>query len=253
MIKKEFYIIIFFIVNMVSGNASDADSLLNQANMQYQESHFEEAIAMYERLINDDYTSPGLYFNLGNAYFKSNKLPQAILNYERALLRAPNDEEIQYNLQLARTYVVDEIEEIPPFFLNKWIKSVSFIYSFEMWAMISIISFIIFLTVLLMYLFSGKIGVKKTSFWISILAFIISASSFYFSHKRYHSIYSNKYAIIATPTVTVKGSPDDGGTDLFVLHEGTKVSVKDKLGEWREIKIADGNSGWILQKDILKL
>ena len=226
--------------------------LMEEANTHYQQGEYEKAVAGYEMILVNGVEAPGLYYNLGNAYFKSNKLARAILNYERALQLDPADKDARYNLELARTYMVDRIEKLPEIFYLRWWKEFMNILPGRTWAIMSIVFFVLFLASFAFYLFSGKLPVKRISFIAAILLFVFSITSFGIASSHHHDLVSKNAAIIMASSVTVKSSPDTAGNDLFVLHEGTKVYVEDTLGEWYEIRIDDGNKGWI-RKDELEI
>jgi tetratricopeptide (TPR) repeat protein len=246
-------IVIILILIHQSAVPQDLYDLITEGNNFYIDGDFESAIEKYEAVLDSGYQSPELYYNLGNAYFKSHKLTMALVEYERALLLDPNDEEIKHNLTLTRTYVVDEIDELPELLLKKWYKSFITILKIDQWAYISLGTFILTLALLLIYLFIRRINLRKLSFWLSVAFFVISAATFIFAYHQKKNVYDNDWAIILSPSVTIKGSPDHSGTDLFQLHEGTKVKIIDQLGEWREIRLSDGNVGWLREEDLIKL
>jgi len=172
-------------------------------------------------------------------------VPAAILFYERALLRKPADEDINYNLQIARTLVIDRFEEIPELFFVRWYDSLALIQSTNSWATMSLITFFLFLLSLSIYFYTSRYKLKVSGFWFAVLLFIISITSLTLSFRNRTLVQNNREAIIFSPQVNGKSSPDNSGTDLFVLHEGTKVKVEDEVGEWLEIRLSDGNKGWI--------
>jgi tetratricopeptide (TPR) repeat protein len=224
--------------------------LLDSAAQYYADRKYEKAIETYQKILYEGYEAAELYYNLGNAYFKSNKIPYAILNYERAKKLNPNDEDIEFNLKLANTHVVDKIDVIPEFFLTSWWGDLINIMSSNKWAIISMIAFVAALAGLLVFFLARVVIVRQISFWAGILLIVISVFTFNFSRKQYAKSQNEPQAIIITPSVVVKSSPSDGGTDLFLIHEGLKVTVTDKLGSWREIKLSDGNEGWIKNSDL---
>jgi tetratricopeptide (TPR) repeat protein len=207
--------------------------------------NYKKALQEWTEIYNTGYRSANLNYNIGNAYFKLNDIPDAILFYERAYLLNPADENINYNLQISRTLIVDRFQEIPELFFIKWYNFISLIISTNGWAKISIVSFILFLLFLSLYIYSSKHRQKVIGFWSAIFFFTISLSSFAFTARNKSLVYDSHKAIIFSPQVSGKSSPDKSGTDLFVLHEGTKVSVEDEVGEWYEIRLSDGNTGWI--------
>lgn len=245
--------IVFLIISLSTVlyvNAQGVDSLLVKANNSYAKGNYQEAVGLYDSIVNLGYESPELYFNLGNAYYKQNVIAPAILNYERALRLAPNDNDIKYNLELTNRLVVDKIEVLPVFFITGWVRQLKNLLNSNIWAIISIASFIFTLIFLSIYLYSRNLGLKKASFWLAFFIIIISVISFIFSFQQKQKIESGKAAIVMSSSVTVKGSPDSSGTDLFVIHEGTKVWIDDKVADWKEIKLSDGSKGWLKSEDI---
>jgi tetratricopeptide (TPR) repeat protein len=206
---------------------------------------YDKALSQWTDIYNTGYRSAELEYNIGNAYFKLNNIPGAILFYERAHLLKPADEDINYNLQIARTLIVDRFEEIPELFFVRWFRFVSLTLSTNTWAKISIGAFILCLIFLSLYFYSLKYKLKVLGFWLAIALIIISISSLSFSAENRHMVHNSNKAIIFSPQVSGKSSPDKSGTDLFVLHEGTKVTTGEKVGEWFEIRLSDGNKGWV--------
>ncbi len=238
------FLLIISLITALNIAASPVDSL-KAANKAYAANEYEKAAEMYESILDSGYESAALYYNMGNAWFKNNNIPKAILNYERAKLLAPNNEDIQFNLELANQFVIDKIEPLPqPFFVN-WGKQLINIFSSNQWAIISIAAFVFTLVLALVYLLSRRIVLRKTAFGVSVLLLIIAIVTFAFSARQKSRVSKSDHAIIFNPTVTVKASPDEGGTDLFVIHEGLKVEIEQKLNNWVEIKLEDGNSGWV--------
>ena len=219
--------------------------LLNKAAELYSKSQFSAAAEVYEKVLALYGTSDKLYYNLGNAYYKSKNLPSAILNYERALRLNPGDRDIRFNLEMCQARIVDKIDPIGMFMLARWNNSLENSFDSNTWGYVSIFFFLILITCLFAYFFARIAWLKKISFFTGILALCMSALFlFYSGNQRNHIVYPDK-AILFTPTVTVKSSPDQSGTDLFILHEGSKVTVLSKLGNWSEIELEDGNVGWI--------
>ncbi|MDO9339370.1 MAG: tetratricopeptide repeat protein [Bacteroidales bacterium] len=206
---------------------------------------YKEALQVWTDIYNTGYRSSGLNYNIGNAYFKLNNIPDAILYYERAYLLNPADEDINYNLQIARTFIVDRFQEIPELFFVRWYNVVSLLLSTNSWAKISISSFILCLLLLSLYIYSSRYRHKVIGFWLAVFFFVLTLSSFAFTVRNKSLVYDSHKAIISSPLVSGKSSPDNSGPDLFVLHEGTRVSIEDEVGEWFEIMLSDGNKGWV--------
>jgi tetratricopeptide (TPR) repeat protein len=248
--KHNFLIIIFIVTSLNISAHSQPDSVLNMANKQYIEGNFDKAAELYQTLVDSGFYNAELFYNLGNAYFKLNRIPYAILNYERAFKLNPTDEDILFNLEFARTFAVDRIEPLPVFFLTKWYRSIRGILSTNGWAWNSIIFFAFTLALVLLFWFSLRGWVKRLSFAWAILTLSVAIMSIVFSAQEKQMAMLRNQAIIFQPVVSVKSSPGINGKDLFIIHSGTKVEISKALGEWVEIRIADGNKGWVLSEAV---
>lgn len=248
---KKILTILSLIVLITAGvEAQKPATLVDSANTLYSEGRYGEAINVYQQVLDRGYESPGIYYNLGNAYYKSNQLAPAILNYERARVRDPGNEDIQHNLELARSQITDSIENIPDFFITRWINQLINLFPSDIWAIISMVAFIAFLALFSVYLYSMRMGLKKSGFWIGLLALAIAIASFIYASQQKQEVVNSDQAIVFSQKVTVKSSPAESGTDLFVLHEGTKVLIEDNMGEWYRIRLSDGSQGWLRKKSV---
>ncbi len=252
--KKPVLIVIVTILALGTSFASAPESIVRAGNEHYLDARYEEAVLAYKSVLDSGYASAELYFNLGNAYFKSHDITMALVNYERALILDPNDEDVLHNISIARDFVVDRIEVMPEFFLRAWFRGFIRIIDVDSWALLSVLSFITALFFLLVYFLAARINLRRISFWLGVFLVIVSLSSFVFASRSRDLVMNHKRALILTPSVTIKSSPDkQSGTDLFLLHEGTLVIVEDELGEWREVVLSDGNRGWLKETDLVRL
>lgn len=218
-----------------------------QANQAYNENKFNAAITSFQKVVDAGYASEGIYFNLGNACFKQNNFAAAILYYEKALRIDPSDENTRYNLQVARTKIPDKIDAVPPpFYLNAW-NAARNLFSMNVWSVIIIVSLTLMLASIALFLMAQKRSRRKAGFWAASLFFILLCASALLAYSRLYTLQHRREAIIFNPTVPVKSSPDEKSTDIFVIHEGTKVLIKDEIGDWCEIRIDNGNTGWVQQ------
>ena len=230
------------------------EDLLRKANELYTQEKFNEAIEVYEQLLGTNLESAEAYFNLGNAYYKTNQFPRAILNYERAKLLSPDDEDITFNLQVANQRVVDAVEELPGIFIVRWWNSLVNSLTTDTWALISIIAFVLFLTLAGLYFFARSGDIRRIAFWIGCFLFVFSMLTWSFAASQKSRLVDHTYAIIIQPTVTLKSSPSEKGTNVFVVHEGLKVKITDQLGDdWLEVRLADGNKGWLQTESIERI
>lgn len=234
----------------VEGNPAE---LLELANQHYMNQEFEKAIQLYEQVISSGLESAQLYYNLGNACFKTMDTPRAMLFYERAKLLAPHHEDIDFNIRVARQFIVDNIEELPQPFFVRWRTSVVNMAPADTWARISIAGFMAFLLLLGAFFFSALSWVKRLTFWCAILLVTLSAFSFSFANHQKKALVERNHGIIFSPRVAVKSSPSTTGTDLFLIHEGLKVQITDSLNSWKEIRIPDGNKGWLPDSCVVRI
>jgi len=229
------------------------EDLLRKANELYTKDQFIEAIEVYNQILISNVESPEVYFNLGNAYYKTKQYPKAILNYERAQLLSPEDEDIAFNLQVANQHVVDSIQELPGIFIVRWWNALVNSQTTDTWALISIISFLLFLTLAGVYFFARSGDIRRTAFWIACVLLTSSMFCWSFAAQQKSRLVDHTFAIVIQPSVTIKSSPSEKGTNLFVVHEGLKVKVTDKLGEWLEVRLADGKKGWLMIESIERI
>lgn len=241
---KRIYQILILVLLAVKTFASPTDSL-QMANQLYADKNFEKAQSLYEKIVSQGYESAALYYNLGNTYFKSGMYPNAILNYERALLLEPNNNDILFNLKMANQFVIDKLEPLPVPFFIKWFENTANLLSETQWAIASIVCFVCMLIFALFYLFSKTLSLKKTGFILAVIFIILSSLSGVFANHKYKQNSYRNHAIVFKPSVTVKSSPDESGTNLFVAHEGLKIEIIQQVNNWVEIKLVDGNIGWI--------
>ena len=217
---------------------------LQQAATLYAQRSYEEAATIYAELLNQG-ESADLYYNYANACFKLGRTAEAILNYERALKLNPRHADARFNLEYANTQITDKIDPVPTFFFRKWLRDLGSQLSSDQWAVLSVSLFGATLVLALLFIFGRFVALRKTAFFMGIVALLLSLISmaYAFSRKRYMQEHTE--AIVMAGSVTVASAPDRSGTELFVLHDGTKVILTDSVGEWREIRISDGQTGWV--------
>lgn len=225
---------------------SDAGAITKaNADSAYARQQYQQAIKDYEELLHDG-VSAELYYNLGNAYYRTDNITRAVLNYERALLLAPGDGDIRFNLQMARSKTIDKITPESEMFFVTWYHALVNIMSVDGWARTALVSFALAIVLALAYLFSARIWVRKVGFFggLAFIAVFILANLFAYQQRQ--ELVNRTGAIIISSAVPVKSTPSKSGTDLFILHEGTKVEITDgTMRGWKEIRVADGKEGWI--------
>ena len=243
--KLAIIITVFLMPFSIKAQLAVQQSSLEQANQAYSNADYETAVSLYESIATAGYESAELYFNLGNAYFKVGNIPSAILFYEKAAKLDPTDESIRFNLELANSRIIDKMEPLPEFFLKTWWKSARDIFTSDQWARTGLFCFLMLLAASALFIISSSVLIRKISFWAGVIFLAFMSLSFIFSLNSYHEYSRKSSAIIFTPTVTVKSSPNDNSVDLFVIHEGTKVYITDVVEDWSEVRLSNGNVGWI--------
>lgn len=236
---------LFLLSFSVPGQTTGLESSLQSGNQYYSSGDYTAALNQYESIVSSGYESSALYFNLGNTYFKINNIPAAILYFEKARKLDPTDENIRFNLALANSRIIDKMEPLPEFFMKTWWKSSRDMLSSNRWAAIGIIAFILSLAFLAVFIIFRPVSTRKIAFWTAVALIGLMSLSFIFSISSYREYSRQTSAILFTPTVTVKSSPSESSVDLFVVHEGTKVLITDRVEGWCEVRLANGNMGWI--------
>jgi len=233
--------------------ADSAKTLFEIANEHFNKGEYEQSITIYDSLIRNNIESSNIYFNLGNAWYKIDEIPKAILYYEKARKIDPNNKDINYNLELANTHIADRIEDVPEFFLKTWWKNIVYLFNEEEWMYINIGVFSFLMLFVVIYFVSNKPSTKRFSFTLSILFIILSFTSGLIGYNSYKLKTTHNTSIIFTPTVNVKSAPDDNSSTIFILHQGTKVSLLDESKDWQKVKLANGSEGWLLKNDFEKI
>ncbi len=249
---KKIYTLLILILPLTLW-ASTPEQQVANANKAYFSGQYEAAVKIYEPLVNQGYTSPVLFYNLGNSYFKLGNMPMAILYYEKAKKLAPNDAEIAHNIRLSNTRLADKFEAVPTLFYVRWYNSAKNILPPDRMAHVSLTLIAFFWVLLAIYFFARRKLMRVLSFYAAVLFIITGSFGMVLAYQAHQAVLNPNEAIVMEPAVGVKSSPDPKSVDQFIIHEGTKVRVMDRIGEWKEIGIANGNSGWIQSNTIREI
>ena len=221
------------------------DATKSEGDSAYIRNDFASAIQIYESLLRKG-DAADVYYNLGNSYYKVNEIAKAILNYERALLLQPGNGDIRANLEIARGKTVDKVEAVPEVFFVTWTKALINSMSVDAWAVWGVVSFLLLIVSLYFFIFSKQVVLKKVGFITGIIFLIVVVMANVFASKQKEELLNRDTAIIMSPSVTVRSTPSENGTSLFILHEGHKVNIKDdSMKDWKEIRLEDGKVGWV--------
>jgi len=255
-IKFIVFIHVFFISSFSLSSNTLQDSALiymQQANEAYQSNNFNEAIALYTNVVNLQFESATLYYNLGNAHFKSGNNAKALLWFERARRLDPKNEDIIHNINFVNQKLIDKIEILPELFIVRWWNACSQLLTENQWATFSIIACAILALSLLLILLIRISWIRSVSIFVTVLAFFFTLFSIIFAKKEATRHIQYPEGIIMQQVINVKSTPSEKGSDLFVIHSGLKVGITDQLNEWVEIRLPNGEKGWILVSSIEKI
>ena len=231
----------------------EPDQLFKSAGEAYTSGDFKRAVETYKQILAQGYEAEDLYFNLGNAYYKSGEIPSAILFYEKALKLNPGNEDARFNLQLANQKTVDKIEPLPELAITAFWRKIVFSRKVDSWGWLTIqvlfLSFLFFAA----YVLVNNILLKKIGFFGGLALFCTSILFFMLGYQQKRMMNLNNHAIIYSSSLTARSAPDQSGTKLFVVHEGTKVQLLDSLSEWKKISIPNGSIGWVKSEALEKI
>ena len=231
--------------------AKDLDSLWTAGVQAYTDGMFSDASAAWTSIEESGQKSAKLYYNLGNAWFKQGNYPKAILNYERALRLDPSYSDARYNLEFTSNFVQDKIEPVPEFILKSVARKVCYVMGSNAWAVIFLVLLAAALVMGLLFLLGSSVGKRRAGFYCGIVLLLLSAGALSFSIWQKSDSVKTDTAIVMSPVSSVKSSPSSGSSkDLFVIHEGTKVTILDEVGSWKNIALADGRQGWITSNEL---
>ena len=223
------------------------------ADAEYSKGNYQQAIKDYEELLKAG-ESAEIYYNLGNAYYRTENITRSVLNYERALLLNPADEDIRFNLQMARSKTIDKITPESEMFFFTWYRSLVNLMTIDNWARLAIASMILTLILALVYLFASHLTLRKIGFYGGVLFLVTFLLSNLFAFQQKQMLMKRNGAIVIAPSVTIKKTPEANSADQGVIHEGTRVDIiDDTMRDWKEIHLADGREGWIPTSQIEKI
>jgi tetratricopeptide (TPR) repeat protein len=247
-------VVLFFSVSFsFNAKATDVLTLFDSANAAYSKADYDKALILYDSINNMGYESAELYYNIGNTYFKTNKIGYAIAYYEKAKKINPSIQDIENNLDIANQRIEDKIDVRNSMFLSEVKNSIVDSFSEKGWSLIFLLIFAFTLLLFFIYFVSSNVKWKKVGFYSGVLFLFFSIVIFFAAKSKYDKTLNSQTAIVISSSVTVMGSPSDVGTKLFIIHEGVKVSVSDEIDDYTEITLPNGKSGWVKKTVLLQI
>jgi len=249
MLKRLIYLLLLFALPLLGFGKDKEQTLFEQGNTLYAKADYKGAVANYKKILDEGYQSDAVYFNLGNAYYKLGEISSALLYYEKARKLAPGDDDINFNIQFANLKTTDKIDDAPQLFLVNWWHSIILAMSVNTLSTLSILFFLLGFGSLAYYLFAQSITLKKISFYSGIVIIILGSTTIFIAGRQTAYFESHHEAIVFNASVTAKSGPDNNAKNLFVIHDGTKVTVVESNSGWIKIRLINGSEGWITLAD----
>lgn len=246
-------ILIIIISYPLFAGTENYEQKFKEANNLFSQNKFEDALILFQEIINEDYASADLFYNTANTYYRLNSIGESIYYYEKAIQLSPDNEDYMYNLELTNLRVKNKPEILPKTALVSFIEDIIYIGSATFWAFIGISLFVLFLLVFFLYIKSQTSRRKKIYFLTSMIILFVSLSAMFFMQYQTSILNSDTEAIIITEETEARSSPDETASVLFSVYEGFKIEVEDKSGVWCEIKLTDGKKAWIKEEHIKRL
>lgn len=223
------------------------------ADDEYKKGNYVQAIRDYEELLKKG-PSVELYYNLGNAYYRVDNITRAVLNYERALKLSPGDEDIRFNLQMARSKTIDKITPKSEMFFVTWYKSLVNITSVDGWAKTAMFSLAVALVLVLCYLFGRKLIIRKAGFYGAVAFMVLFVLSNVFAYAQMQILTQRSGAVVVSPSAALRKTPVPNSEYNSIIHEGSRVEiVDDTMKDWKLVELEDGREGWMLSSQMERI
>ncbi len=242
------FILLFFLPILMFGQTS-----FDKANELYKQENYQKAIDTYEEILESGQHSVELYYNLGNTYYKLNKIAPAIYNYEKALLLEPNNSDVKNNLKFVQNMMIDSFTEIPKVGFSNWLSGFTSVYHYDVWANIAIgFSFLVLLS-FIGYYFISRMVLKRTFFGLALFFLVCSVLSVMIASFEKNQNQNYNPAIVFSESVIVRAEPNPSSANAALMHEGTKVYILESLDNYYKVELPNGVKGWVLQTTVKPL
>jgi len=240
------FTLIFFLANLFA--SEDHTSLLKSAGDAYQTGDYAAAINSYEQLLKNEYSSAALHYNLGNAYFRKNKMGKAVLHMERAALINPRDKDIQHNLRIIKNKTEDQFETIPDFFVSRWWSTIQKTLSPTGWGIVTLLILWAGIGGLILWFRGKNRKLRKRGFLFGLILLLLSLLPLFLGLNAAKKLKNTQRAVVMVAQVNLKNAADIISENVLELHEGTSLKIIDEIGEWKKVKLSNGEEGWLEKK-----
>jgi tetratricopeptide (TPR) repeat protein len=250
---KSYLLILVLICSAVWANAETMDAQLQAANEAYKNDEFSVAIEQYEAILDAGYESEVVFYNLGNSYYREGKIGPAILNYEKALKLAPQDEDVRHNLKVANRSLLDNLDSLPQFFLSRWWNTLRLGMSATAWSILGLVFLWLGIGGLVLWIWGNSRARKKQGFVLGIVALLLCILPFSLANSRVAYERHSGGGILMVEETALRSAPDAKSTDILVIHEGLKVELLDEIGEWYKVRLSNGEQGWLPKEVVAEI
>ena len=224
------------------------------ADDEYKKGNYVQAIRDYEELLKKEGASVELYYNLGNAYYRTDNITRAVLSYERALMLSPGDDDIRFNLQMARSKTIDKITPKSEMFFVTWYKSLVNLTSVDGWAKTALFSIAFALALVLCYLFGRKLVVRKVGFYGAVVFVVLFVLGNVFAYAQKQTLTQRSGAVVVSPSAALRKTPVPNSEYSAIIHEGSRVEIiDDTMKDWKLVELEDGREGWMLSSQMERI
>jgi tetratricopeptide (TPR) repeat protein len=240
-------VVLALLAGAAGARADSASDPFFQANKFYEEAKYSQAAAVYEDLLKAGQVSSAIYFNAGNAWFKTGQIGRAIYDYRRAEQLSPRDPDIRANLEIARARAGTSIAALPGSRWTRWVGRVTL----TEWTCAASGAAALFFLVLAARQVSPAFAKSSGG-----VAFALAAGTIWLLICLGLSIDQQlleKTSIVIVPEAVVRRGPLEESQSAFTAHDGAEMTVLGRDGDWLQVTDSTRRIGWLQQKDVAQI
>ena len=234
---------LLLLVDPVGAQVDEAARLLDEGNLHFRDGHFDEARHSYESALDLGWASGAAYFNLGNAYFRLDRLGEAMLSYQRAARFFRDDPALAHNMDLVRSRARDQLSVLPQPVWTKWWNAMVDGVGLAPLFWIGSICWLAGLALVGWRIYVGPPfpAARRLSTVLVVGGLLASASAVATSMARSDDV----SAVVIADRVAVLETPSNESRIVLVVHEALVVDVLGEFGRWTHVKLPNGVTGYV--------
>lgn len=232
----------FLLLSVVAFGQPEVD--FEAANVAYESGQYEDALTRYEAILTTHLHFES-EFNAGNAAFKLGEWGKARLHYERAKLLEPSHEDLQANLALLESKIVDRITAVPKLGLSSWLSSWVGPSRLTGWVCWTLLWWSMSWALWVVRWRKTNRDSRNTVSFLAMASLLLGLFGLVCVKESADRMDSPRQLVIQSERVDVTSAPSPSGTVLFQLHEGTRACILDRQEGWSEVELDNGNVGWV--------